>query len=1054
MLLMTHNYYYRLGFLLLMLSCAHSLSAQWSKLPSPGNESVYNVYSVGNDWVAYAESGCYYSGNNGLNWSLTLPINASYSGFVKAFGTEVYAIAKDVGLYRSSDHGQSWTLLTNQTQGGFAYPDGLAVTDNYILYETDNAVYRYDKANPGAFTTVFDAAPVYYPNSLQMTAQGNDLWIAAQDSLLHSSDEGSTWSLVHEGIRAQGMCIRGDTLMLSTETGVMRSVNNGLDWNQVLTAGSAYQIFLLGNQWFVSTYTNSGSSTMSSVDGGNTWTAFSPLLDKAYLSIVARNGNTLFAVGTYGVARSTDGGNYWELQNTGMAFDDVFFFDGNIAKVGNYLSMYNYYSEDNGQSWFQPIIDARSIEHPIAAYNGNYFAVDYDRKLYRSIGDLRHWEYLGVQFATGLSQVFWEAGGHFYRFEYDGWNGGPVVMYESFDEGLTWTPTTGVVSNNVGLVAQGSHLFELRSFNGLFRSDNGGVTWQSVGAGLGELLQWGNDAKLYSDGINLFAYSSNAIFVSKNNGLTFLKISNNLPGNFGFPTGADYLVSDGNMVIAFTYGDIFLSQGLQDQWYSINGNLPLADFYHAKLLLHNGNILLDGGGDAGLWQRSIASIALAQFSGKLWHDDNNNGQQDAGELPYQGAIVQAGTGSFATSNATGDYTLPAVLDNDTLRVKKPAPWVQANPDFYLVSSAETGKDFGLYFPPNITDLRIDMTNESVFRPGFAENIYLSYGNAGTTDADADIRFVPKAGLVFQNAFPTPDASIGDTLLWHLSNIPAFSADKIIVTVKVPIGTPLGSFATAYARISPSQPDANAADNESLLSERVVGSYDPNDKQCSLTNISPELIQDREALTYTVRFQNTGTYSAEFVRIADTLDFERLDVSTFQVLATSHPCVTNLQGKGIVEFFFDQIDLPPSEQNEPESHGFVKYSIAPKAGLALGQTIKNTAFIYFDFNVPIITNTTMTTVALHVGTNDISKKNQESQLRISPNPSTGIVQIQTGENLPGSLRVFNGIGSVVLLKSDFSDNEKLDLSSLAAGLYTLEWQSAKGPKRAGRLILLK
>lgn len=110
--------------------------------------------------------------------------------------------------------------------------------------------------------------------------------------------------------------------------------------------------------------------------------------------------------------------------------------------------------------------------------------------------------------------------------------------------------------------------------------------------------------------------------------------------------------------------------------------------------------------------------------------------------------------------------------------------------------------------------------------------------------------------------------------------------------------------------------------------------------------------------------------------------------------------------------------------------------------------------YFDLNTPIVTNTTLTTVAMFVGVHDISSQYPESLLRIAPNPSTGMVQIQTGENLPGNLRVFNGIGSVTMSKSDFSANETLDLSHLAPGLYILEWQSAKGPKKAGRLILLK
>ncbi len=1050
---MIHNCYFRRPALLcLMLSCSLSLSAQWNEMPGPGNETVYNVISIGNDWVAVTESGCYHSGNDGLNWSQTLPFG-SYSSVVKAAGNELYAISKDVGLYRSSDNGQAWVLLTNQTQGGNAYPDGLEVTDNYILYETHNAVYRYNRANPGALTTVFDAGQLYYPNTLQMMAQGNEVWLAVKDSLLLSTDEGNSWALVHEGFRAQGLAIHGDTLMLSTATGVQRSVNKGADWAQVLAAGSAYQIRLVGNQWFVHTYTPSGNSLLTSVDGGNTWSVFSPLLDKQPISAIARKGNTVLACGNVGIARSPDGGNFWEFQSTGLAFEDFSSFYGRIAKVGDYLSLYSYFSEDNGQTWFQPIIDANYIQYPVYAYKGSYFAIDYDRKLYRSVGDMRHWQSLGVQFPSGKSQVFLDAGSHFYRLESDnGWSAGPAIIYETTDNGLTWAPTGGVAENPTGLVAHAGMLFEWRGSTGLFRSSNGGISWQSVGAGLGPLAQFGNSPVLYSDGAHLFAYDPSNIMVSSNNGLTFSKISNNLLSDFGFPIGAQYLVSDGNYLVVLAYNGIFLSQGLVDEWYDIAGNLPSPQFFGEQVLLHNGDIILDYGAEpTPLWRRPLASIMLAQFSGKLWRDDNNNGQQDMGESPYPGAFIQAGTSSFATTSATGDYHLPALLDNDTLRVQKPAPWVQANPEFYLVGGSATGKDFGLYFPPNIVDCQIDLTSQTVFRPGFNANICLSYGNVGTANTGGSIRFIAKQGLEFQSAFPAFNNLSGDTLIWDLSLIPASFEGKIIINVKVPANTPLGSKAEAYADITAAQPDAYLPSNISFLSETVVGSYDPNDKRCDHANISPEQIQVGDALTYTVRFQNTGTYPAEFVRITDTLDFERLDVSTFEVLASSHTCATSLKGRGIVEFYFADIHLPPSGFNEPESHGFVKYRIRPKTGLALGQKISNTARIYFDFNAPIVTNTTVTTVALHVGTKH-PVQDAESWLRVSPSPSTGIVQVQTGEKLPGLLRVFNGVGMEIRSKRDFSDNERLDLSTFPPGIYTIEWRSEKGQTKIGRLIL--
>ena len=54
-------------------------------------------------------------------------------------------------------------------------------------------------------------------------------------------------------------------------------------------------------------------------------------------------------------------------------------------------------------------------------------------------------------------------------------------------------------------------------------------------------------------------------------------------------------------------------------------------------------------------------------------------------------------------------------------------------------------------------------------------------------------------------------------------------------------------------------------------------------------------------------------------------------------------------------------LPDSNVNELASHGFLRFRVKPVNGLVIGDVIKNTAAIYFDYNLPVYTNTEMTTV---------------------------------------------------------------------------------------------
>jgi hypothetical protein len=134
---------------------------------------------------------------------------------------------------------------------------------------------------------------------------------------------------------------------------------------------------------------------------------------------------------------------------------------------------------------------------------------------------------------------------------------------------------------------------------------------------------------------------------------------------------------------------------------------------------------------------------------------------------------------------------------------------------------------------------------------------------------------------------------------------------------------------------------------------ILGSYDPNNKSANPeTNLD---IYGNHWLTYTVNYQNTGTYAAENIYIVDTLD-SKLDLSTFQLLSYDHqPFVQMLTG-GIVKFNLPQIYLPDSTSNEQESHGYFQYKIKAKNNVVVNQIISNTAYIYFDFNSPIQTNT--------------------------------------------------------------------------------------------------
>ena len=119
----------------------------------------------------------------------------------------------------------------------------------------------------------------------------------------------------------------------------------------------------------------------------------------------------------------------------------------------------------------------------------------------------------------------------------------------------------------------------------------------------------------------------------------------------------------------------------------------------------------------------------------------------------------------------------------------------------------------------------------------------------------------------------------------------------------------------------------------------------------------------------------------------------MDESTIQMVSASHPIlITQVDGK-VVRFNFPNISLPDSTADEPHSHGYVRYKVKPKHGLSYGNTISNTANIYFDLNPAVVTNTVTTTLAKDIdGIAQTKNAVGELAVNIYPNPANNLLNI--------------------------------------------------------------
>lgn len=274
------------------------------------------------------------------------------------------------------------------------------------------------------------------------------------------------------------------------------------------------------------------------------------------------------------------------------------------------------------------------------------------------------------------------------------------------------------------------------------------------------------------------------------------------------------------------------------------------------------------------------------------------------------------------------------------------------------------------------------------RCNFSVPFWLTVKNTGTTNASGQIRLVKDAYTQFETADVMPDDIIADTIIWQLSSLPPTHDKAISLSLKMPNESNVGrlmNFKTIVA-INDNLTGETHLFNHNYQSE-LRCAIDPNDKLVNpnrTDQYGDNLTLFGEQLEYTIRFQNTGNDTAFHITLTDQLD-PNLDWATFQPVAASHYNETTLDSNGLLKVFFRNILLPDTATNEPASHGFFSYTIRPKQGLPENTGISNTANIYFDYNLPIVTNTTVNVMVSSFPTTADKDRQEKLGFRVYPNP---------------------------------------------------------------------
>ncbi|RDK88684.1 DUF7619 domain-containing protein [Marinirhabdus gelatinilytica] len=411
-------------------------------------------------------------------------------------------------------------------------------------------------------------------------------------------------------------------------------------------------------------------------------------------------------------------------------------------------------------------------------------------------------------------------------------------------------------------------------------------------------------------------------------------------------------------------------------------------------------------------------------------------QFDITDGTTSGSFIANNSGAYSIEVPEGSYTITPQVEVPEYFTITPSNLVVNFP----TDPSPFAQDFCVVADGVHPDLDVTIIPLEPARPGFDASYRISYSNKGNQVQSGDVTITYLEPLMaYVSSDPVFDSETLNSYTWDFVDLLPFETRTIdiVFTINAPTATPpvdIDDVLVFTADIAPLSGDETPLDNQFVLDQVVVGSFDPNDIRCLQgESISPEAVGGY--VHYLIRFENTGTFPAENIVVVDEIDPEFFDVETMRPLNGSHDFVTRVTGQK-VEFIFEGIDLP---FNDEDNDGFVLFKIETVPGLGLGDSFSNSAEIFFDFNFPIVTNTYTTTIEESLGT---AENNFSETISVYPNPSKDILYIAHNNQVEiASIEILDLVGKSVFMET--KNTSELDISSLQSGAYFLRVASEKG-----------
>ena len=344
---------------------AYSFSSNGSTIYLGSNSKVFKSTDIGATWIDVSTglgkggiqallydgstifagtpadaAGIYRSTNGGTSWdpgAAGLPVGKTIRSLI-SFGAYVFAGTEGDGIYRSSDHGDTWaktdvsnTLLAQQFVFSFC------TKDQALFAGADNGIYKSTDGGATFQRTLNGFPPNIGVYAWSVTATDSNVVAAvtvlfsssdALDGIFYSPDDGSTWhqaslpieptavtavasdgsSLAYAALFGQSFSVKG--LYKSTDAGVTWTQRPALNVDIDRLAANGNNV--LAGDLFAAYY---------STDFGESWNSSSPPGNCPFgcgIFTYTFRGSSVFAGDDAGMFLSTNSGATWVPINEGF----------------------------------------------------------------------------------------------------------------------------------------------------------------------------------------------------------------------------------------------------------------------------------------------------------------------------------------------------------------------------------------------------------------------------------------------------------------------------------------------------------------------------------------------------------------------------------------------------------------------------------------------------------------------------------------------------------------------------------------------------------------